>query len=52
MQNMLASHSLTEAMHQRIADYSLEIRSVPRIMSHPSPFNHTINVSVARFFSP
>lgn len=35
MQNMLGSHSLTEAMQQRIADYSLEIRSAPQIMSHP-----------------
>lgn len=29
MQNMLGSRSLTEAMQQRIVDYSLEIRSVP-----------------------
>lgn len=39
MQNMLGSHSLTEAMQQRIADYSLEIRSVPQIMSHPMIFS-------------
>lgn len=35
MQTMLGSHSLTEALQQRIADYSLEIRSVPQIMFHP-----------------
>lgn len=36
---MLGSHSLTEAMQQRIADYSLEIRSVPQIMPHPMIFS-------------
>lgn len=38
MQSMLSSHSLTEALQQRIADYSLEIRSVPHFMSHPIDF--------------
>lgn len=38
MQNMLGSHSLTEAMQQRISDYNLEIRSVLQIMPHPVIF--------------
>lgn len=35
---MLGSHSLTEAMQQRISDYSLEIRSVLQMMPHPVIF--------------
>lgn len=38
MQKMLSSHSLTEALQQRVADYSLEIRSVLQLMTHQIHF--------------
>lgn len=49
MQNMLGSHSLTEAMQQRITDYSSEIRSVPQIISLLRLFRLTLQT--CDFFS-
>lgn len=41
---MLGSHSLTEAMQQRISDYNLEIRSVLQIVPHPVIFSSRFHV--------
>lgn len=52
MQNMLGSHSLTEAMQQRITDYSLEIRSVPQISSILRLLITRLMLQSCDFFSP
>lgn len=52
MQNMLGSHSLTEAMQQRITDYSLEIRSVPQIISLLRLLTTRSMLQLCDFFSP
>lgn len=52
MQNMLGSHSLTEAMQQRITDYSLEITSVPPIISLPRLLTTKLMFQSCDFFPP
>lgn len=52
MQNMLGSHSLTEAMQQRITDYSLEIRSAPQIISLLRLLTTRLILQSCDFFSP
>lgn len=51
MQSMLGSHSLTEAMEQRIADYSLEIRSDPQIMTLLRLFTARLMLQLCDVFS-
>ncbi|XP_056893551.1 coiled-coil and C2 domain-containing protein 2A isoform X4 [Takifugu flavidus] len=42
MQNMLGSHSLTEAMQQRITDYSLEIRNTRQLRDSEQEKDRTL----------